>query len=104
MPRPSLPISYSKRFLAPLIWCCLTLSLAASLSAQSYQGAVRGRVLDASGGAIPGTTVTLSNEATAVERSTISNEVGLYTFTSVDPATYSIVAASPGWGWASAGT
>ena len=95
--RPSLPVPSPRRVLAPLVWCCLTLSLAVTLSAQSYQGAVRGRVLDASGATIPGTTVTLSNEATAVERSTISNEVGLYTFTSVDPATYSIVAEAPGF-------
>lgn len=96
---PTRPLQsiFSRRFFAPIVWCFLLLSLAANLSAQSYQGAVRGRILDGSGSTIPGATVTLSNEATAVERSTISNEVGLYTFTSVDPAKYSIVAAAPGF-------
>ena len=77
--------------------CVLSLLIAPPLGAQSYQGAVRGRVVDSTGAAIPGANVALINQATAVTRATISNEVGLYTFTSVDPATYRIEAESPGF-------
>lgn len=75
----------------------LLIAGAVQLAAQSYQGAVRGRVLDATGAAIPGAAVTLKNQATSVARSTVSNEGGLYTFTSVDPATYIILVESPGF-------
>ncbi len=75
----------------------LSALLAMQLGAQSYQGAVRGQVVDTTGAAIPGVTVTLTDQATSVARATVSNESGLFTFSSVDPATYSISAESPGF-------
>ncbi len=70
---------------------------AAQLFAQSYQGAVRGQIVDSTGAAIPGATVSLTNAATSVARTTVSNEAGLYTFTSIEPATYKLKAESPGF-------
>ena len=51
-------------------------------AAQTFTGGVRGAVRDANG-VIPGVTVQLINEATAVVRETISNESGEYNFPAV---------------------
>lgn len=74
------------------------LLLAASLvSAQSFQGGVRGTVTDASGGAIASAKVSILDEATGVARSTISSADGQYVFNQVTPATYTVMAESPGF-------
>jgi hypothetical protein len=61
-------------------------------SAQTYQGGVRGAVRDADGGALPGTTVALTNEATGAVRTTVTNERGEYSFASVAPGKYTLSA------------
>jgi hypothetical protein len=66
-----------------------------SLSAQTFQGGVRGNVTDPGGAAVPNTKVTLIDEATAETRTTLSNGVGEYTFTSLNPATYTLQAEAP---------
>src|SRR4051812_19485877 len=63
--------------------------------AQSYQGGVRGSVKDQQGAVVANVKVTLTNQATNVARSTITNSDGGYVFSAVDPATYSITAESP---------
>jgi hypothetical protein len=66
------------------------------ISAQTYQGGLRGLVKDAQG-VIPGVEVTLVNESTNAARSATTNEVGEYSFTSVLPGTYTVRAALPGF-------
>ena len=59
------------------------------VSAQTYQGGIRGVVKDVQG-IVPGVEVTLVNEATNAVRSVTTNEVGEYSFPSLVPATYTI--------------
>ena len=66
------------------------------VSAQTYQGGIRGVVKDAQG-VVPGVEVTLVNEATNAVRSVTTNEVGEYSFPSVLPATYTIRVALAGF-------
>jgi hypothetical protein len=73
----------------------LTFITAAVLCAKSYQGEIRGTVTDQAGAAVPDVRVTLVNAGTNVMRSTITNGVGLYVFTAVDPSTYIVSAESP---------
>jgi hypothetical protein len=54
-------------------------------SAQIDTGSVVGIVSDPSGAAIPGATVTLSNEASGVSRSVTTNGDGEYQFAAVIP-------------------
>jgi hypothetical protein len=75
----------------------LTLFCAAGVWAQSYQGGVRGVIRDPAGSMIGDAKVTLVNEATNVQRATLSNAQGEYSFTAVDPATYSVIVESPGF-------
>ena len=65
-------------------------------SAQSFQGGLRGAVKDAQG-VIPGATVTIINEATAVTRETISNAAGEFSFPALDPGNYTVKTAVQGF-------
>jgi hypothetical protein len=59
------------------------------LTAQTYQGGIRGAVRDP-GGVVPRAEVTLVNEATNARRTTFSNDVGEYVFANVLPGTYTV--------------
>ena len=74
----------------------LTFLLSAALSlGQNYQGNLRGIVTDEQGGAVPNVKVTMTDQATNNERSTLTTASGEYVFSSIQPATYSIVAEAP---------
>ena len=68
------------------------------VSAQTFQGGVRGAVRDADGGVLPGTAVTLTNEATNVARTSITNERGEYVFAAVAPGVYAVHVELAGFG------
>jgi len=74
----------------------LVLALAGSLSAQQFTGGLRGAVRDANG-IIPGVSVTLTNEGTAITREASTNEQGQYNFSAVTPGTYTVKAALQGF-------
>jgi hypothetical protein len=59
-------------------------------------GRLRGAVKDANN-AIPGVTVTLTNEGTNVSRTVVSNESGEYVFTAVTPGSYTVKAVLQGF-------
>jgi hypothetical protein len=71
--------------------------LAAPAAAQDYRGRVQGSVNDSGGGALPGTTVTLRNDATGVAVTNVTNGEGKYIFDFVDPGAYTIVAELQGF-------
>src|ERR1700687_4350657 len=74
---------------AVLMFLCLGIS--ASLRAQSsYTSQLTGVVIDSSGGVVPGAEVTLTDEATNVATSVVTNGNGVYVLTGIRPATYSI--------------
>jgi len=63
--------------------------------AQTFQGSLRGRVTDPSGAATSGARIAITDEATSVSRSTVTNDQGEYVFTAVTPATYTVSAEAP---------
>jgi len=65
-------------------------SLLAVASAFAQTAQLGGRVTDASGAVVPGTTVTIRSLTTGAERRTETNEVGLYTVPLLPPGTYQI--------------
>jgi len=75
---------------------CVLWITAGVVSAQSFQGGLRGAVKDAQG-VIPGVTVTLTNEDNGVVRDTISNASGEYSFPAVDPGNYHMKATVQGF-------
>ena len=72
------------------------LAAATPVYGQGFQGGLRGSIKD-SGGVLPGVDVTVTNEGTNIGRSTVTNERGEYAFASVDPGTYKLKAALPGY-------
>ena len=78
----------------------LAVVLMASVSgmlAQTNYGGIRGEVKDVQGGLVGNAQVTLTNEATKVTRSDVSNSAGLYLFGGVDPGSYKVTVAVPGF-------
>lgn len=67
----------------------LFIAAASLVSAQSYQGGVRGAVRDSTG-IIPGAAVTLTNSGTNQARQTATNERGQYVLANVPPGVYAL--------------
>src|SRR6266851_7103741 len=68
-----------------------------TLFAQSSSGTITGRVLDPSGQAVPGATVTLVRTDTREVRSLVTRESGDITFASLQPGRYSLRVEAPGF-------
>jgi hypothetical protein len=77
----------------------LSLALAAPAMAQSTaaNGSIEGTISDASGGVLPGVTVTVYNVDTGTERSVVSNEHGLFRAPLLPLGTYRVVAELQGF-------
>jgi hypothetical protein len=74
------------------------LTLAApSLPAQTVLGTLTGRVLDPSGAAAPGATVTATNPETALTRKTTTTEAGNYVLSQLPVGTYELTIEAAGF-------
>lgn len=60
-------------------------------------GNIQGTVSDATGAVVPNATVTLTNLATQVKRSSTSNSTGAYTFPGIPVGSYRLDVAAPGF-------
>ncbi len=76
---------------------CLLLLCAALAAAQSFQGSLRGRVVDPNGAVIPDAKITVVDEGTQLRRVTLTTTEGEYIFSSLMPATYTVVAEASGF-------
>ena len=64
---------------------------------QTFQGSLRGRILDQSGASEPSAKVTITDEGTHFSRSTVTNDQGEYVFTAVTPSTYTLAVEATGF-------
>lgn len=67
-------------------------------AAQIDTGTIVGTVRDSSGAAIPRASVTLTNAATGLNQSTVTNDAGEYQFIALPPRNYSVKATATGFG------
>ena len=91
--------------LSSLLLATLVASLSAAArpaAAQFDVATVLGRVVDQSGAAVPGATVTLVNLATAISAETVSDATGAYQFLNVRVGNYRVQAALAGFATAEA--
>lgn len=95
MSRPALPLN-SVRLLVIFLFA-ITL-IAAPISAQTVTGTLQGTVLDATGSALPGATVTIQNTEMGQSRVVLTNSEGAYSapFLSIGP--YRVTASLEGLG------
>ena len=80
------------------IWLCILAAIMAATQAlpQASTATVRGTVRDQGQAVIPKASVTLTNTATNVVRSTVTNEAGLYVFPGAFPGPYRVDVEFPG--------
>ena len=80
-----------------LVLLALAGSLAAGAFAQLTRGTILGTVQDPSGAVVANAGVKISNAATQVERSTTTNENGIYRFPGVDQGIYTVTFTATGF-------
>jgi hypothetical protein len=68
-----------------------------NLHAQMNAATLNGTVIDPTGAAVPGATVTVTNTGTDVARTTKTNDVGFFYVASLSPGTYSVTASKTGF-------
>jgi len=71
--------------------------MVSSLTAQETRATLSGTVIDPSGAKIVGATLRLSNTATGVTASAVTNGDGQYRFLFIDPGTYKLTAEAKGF-------
>src|SRR6266481_6916327 len=73
-----------------IVWVLVCLTSGNLALAQTGTASLRGTVLDKSGAAVAGATVTLSNSEQGFERTVSSSETGAYEFVGLTPGIYSL--------------
>ena len=89
-----------RRFAEALYVLTLTflLTISFSLHAQvAGTGSVQGEVVDSTGAKVPAATVTLTEEATGVERAATTDKAGLFLFPNITPGTYTVSVTAGGF-------
>src|SRR5690349_12521080 len=75
----------------------LTLNASPNAIAQILYGGLVGNVRDASGAAVAGANVTITNSQTNQSRQTATNETGAYSVPTLDPGVYNIHVTKEGF-------
>jgi len=91
---------YATHYLHELACATLVLALVlvlASVAAAQAASSLNGSVTDPSGATVAGATITLTDAATGLQRTTTSNTAGLYQFLDVPPGKYRLEAAGKGF-------
>jgi hypothetical protein len=87
----------SKVLLSAVICVAVVLLMASVALGQGTTSRVTGIVLDANGGAVVGTTVTLTNEATGISFTTETSQSGTYAFDLVQVGSYTLTFEKQGF-------
>ena len=85
-----------------LLVAALVALAAPAYSQPAQTGTISGTILDATGGALPGVTVTIQSQDRGFSRSTVSDENGRYVFPAVPIGPYTITATLQGFETATA--
>ena len=80
-----------------LAWTAADLAAPSTALAQAQRGTVLGKVADTTGAIVPNAPITLTNDSTGVTLSTKTNSAGEYSFQDLNPGSYSLTTAVPGF-------
>ena len=75
----------------------LLCGLCGTASTQTTYGLIEGRITDATGGALPGATITVTQPTTGFVRTVVTNELGLYRVLNLNPAEYDVTVEMTGF-------
>lgn len=85
------------KLLQSFLAVCLLLLMAIGAEAQLTRGSLAGTVRDETGGVLPGVAVTITNQATGIARTVVTNESGLYRAPALEPGQYLVTAELSGF-------
>ncbi len=77
--------------------CGIMLSISSLAFSQTTVGSVYGAVTDTTGGSLPGSTVVITDVHTGAKQTTITNNGGEYTFSTVSPSDYTVTTTHVGF-------
>lgn len=89
-------MNFTKRIIARSLGLALLLALSVVVGFAQQPGTLRGQVTDEFGGALVGATVTAINQ-TGVEKSTVTNDEGVYVIGGLAPGAYTVRAVANGF-------
>jgi hypothetical protein len=91
-------MTLSRRWVRGAVWVVMLMVGSLLARAQEVSGSISGTVLDATGAAVSGAVVTVTNtDRDYVERTVTTNKTGFYTATSLPLGTYSVSVAMKGF-------
>jgi hypothetical protein len=82
---------------ALLVWGSVFLAGAGSVLAQGTNGILTGTVVDDSGAAVPGATITALETSTNTSRTTVSGDAGLFRMAALNPGRYVVTVELSGF-------
>src|SRR5665213_99709 len=86
------------RKMLQVLWATMALlTICVPSFSQSNQGTIQGAVLDQSGGAVVGATVTVTDVARGISRDLVTDDAGQYVATSLNPGTYTVRVEAKGF-------
>ena len=91
------PVAHASRWLKAMVMLAVFFFLAAPAAAQTETGRITGVVTDATGGILPGATVTAKAVGTGATREIVTDTDGRYTFANLPPGAYELSAALSGF-------
>ena len=83
--------------LCALIFLILGFAAAALGQSQATTGNIEGRVLDPKEAAVPGASVTATNQGTGLEKTTTTDEQGAFRLVLLPPGVYTVRASASGF-------
>jgi hypothetical protein len=89
--------TYSAKVQRIFLVLAVVLFVALPAFAQTNSGSVRGEVRDSQGANIGKAQVTITNQATKLAQTAMTNNSGIYVFGAVDPGVYQVKIAMPGF-------
>src|SRR5205823_2202915 len=87
----------SGKHLVPIFCSIALLGPAIICGAQTFRGSITGRVADQTGAVLPGVTITASNDATGVSRTTTTSATGDFSVPDLQLGIYTVEAALQGF-------
>lgn len=86
-----------ERRLRRALWVVAMVLVITSSAFAQQRGSISGRVLDGSGLALPGATVTVTEQNTGFTREAVTAETGAYTFPNLEPGLYTVTVELSGF-------
>ena len=83
--------------LVRIVACGLILLSAVVIAQAQFKASIQGTVTDSSGGLVPETKITLTNNETGQSQTTTASSEGFYRFTGLPPGTYTLTAEKSGF-------